>query len=106
MRGFTNSAMLQLGSVFVHRRRLQTEGVGVFMAYGPLGGFLLTWPLGGLSDRLDRRHVIIGAAVTAAVTNLMMVGVVPKQAPRWILYLCVAISVARLFRPTALSWLM
>jgi MFS family permease len=61
------------------------------MACGTLGGFLLTWPLGWLSDRLDRRFVIIGAAITATVTLLILVGVVPKQAPRWILYLCAAI---------------
>jgi len=35
--------------------------------------------------------VIIGAAITATVTLLILVGVVPKQAPRWILYLCAAI---------------
>jgi MFS family permease len=61
------------------------------MACGTLGGFLFTWPLGWLSDRLDRRLAIIGAAVTAAVTLLIIVGVVPRQAPIWILYLCVAI---------------
>ena len=89
--GVTTSAFFTLGPIFAQRRGLDTAGVAVFMACGTLGGFLLTWPLGWLSDRLDRRLVIIGAAVTAAVTLLIMVGVVPKQAPRWILYLCVAI---------------
>jgi len=89
--GVTTSAFFTLGPIFAQRRGLDTAGVAVFMACGTLGGFLLTWPLGWLSDRFDRRLVIIGAAVTAAVTLLIMVGVVPKQAPRWILYLCVAI---------------
>jgi MFS family permease len=89
--GVTTSAFFTLGPIFAQRRGLDTAGVAVFMACGTLGGFLLTWPLGWLSDRLDRRLVIIGAAATAAVTLLIMVGVVPKQAPRWILYLCVAI---------------
>jgi hypothetical protein len=31
------------------------------------------------------------AALTAAATLLIIVALVPKQAPRWILYLCVAI---------------
>jgi MFS family permease len=61
------------------------------MASGTLGGFLMAWPLGWLSDRLDRRLVIIGAAITAAVTLFAMVALVPNDAPRWILYLCVAL---------------
>jgi MFS family permease len=89
--GVTTSAFFTLGPIFAQRRGLDTAGVAVFMACGTLGGFLLTWPLGWLSDRLDRRLAIIGAAVTAAVTLLIIVGVVPKQAPPWILYLCVAI---------------
>ncbi len=89
--GVTTSAFFTLGPIFAQRRGLDTGGVAVFMACGTLGGFLLTWPLGWLSDRLDRRLVIIGAAVTAAVTLLVIVALVPKQAPGWILYLCVAI---------------
>jgi MFS family permease len=89
--GVTTSAFFTLGPIFAQRRGLDTAGVAVFMACGTLGGFLLTWPLGWLSDRLDRRLAIIGAAVTAAVILLIIVAVVPKQAPRWILYLCVAI---------------
>jgi MFS family permease len=61
------------------------------MASGTLGSFLMAWPLGWLSDRLDRRLVIIGAAVTAAVTLFMMMALVPNDAPHWILYLCVAL---------------
>ena len=89
--GVTTSAFFTLGPIFAQRRGLDMAGVAVFMACGTLGGFLLTWPLGWLSDRLDRRLAIIGAAIIASVTLLVMIGVVPKQAPRWILYLCVAI---------------
>jgi MFS family permease len=89
--GVTTSAFFTLGPIFAQRRGLDTAGVAVFMACGTLGGFLLTWPLGWLSDRLDRRLAIIGAALTAVVTLLLIVAVVPKHAPRWILYLCVAI---------------
>ena len=60
------------------------------MACGTLGGFLSAWPLGKLSDRVDRRLAIIGAAVTAAAT-LFMLMMVPKEALEWMLYLCVAI---------------
>ena len=89
--GVTTSSFFALGPIFAQQRGLNTGGVAVFMACGTLGGFLFTWPLGWLSDRLDRRLVVIGAAIVAAVTLLMIVAFVPDQASRWILYLCVAI---------------
>src|SRR6202035_3129005 len=89
--GVTTSAFFTLGPIFAQRRGLDTTGVAVFMASGTLGGFLLTYPLGLLSDRLDRRLVIIGAAAPAAVTLLVLVAVVPKHAPSWIVYVCVAL---------------
>src|SRR5262249_27378149 len=55
------------------------------------GPFLMAWPLGWLSDRLDRRVVIIGAAVTAAMTLFFMMALLPSDRPHWILYVCVAI---------------
>jgi MFS family permease len=89
--GVTTSAFFALGPIFAQGRGLDTAGVAIFMACGTLGGFLFTWPLGWLSDRLDRRLVIIGAAIIAAATLLTIVAAVPNDAPRWILYLCVAI---------------
>jgi len=91
MCGVTTSAFFTLGPIFAQRRGLDTGGVAAFMASGPLGGFLMAWPLGWLSDRLDRRLVIIGAAVTAAVTLVIMMALVPDEASRWILYLCAGI---------------
>src|SRR6516164_7914898 len=89
--GVATSAFFTLGPVFAQRRDLDTGGVAVFMASGTLGGFLMAWPLGWLSDRLDRRLVIIGAAVTATASLLTMMVLVPDEASRWILYLCAGI---------------
>jgi MFS family permease len=61
------------------------------MASGTLGGFLLAWPVGWLSDRFDRRRVIIGAAITASAMLLIMMALVPDEPSRWMLYLCAAI---------------
>jgi MFS family permease len=61
------------------------------MASGTLGAFLMAWPLGLLSDRLDRRLVVIGAAITAAATLFIMMVLIPNDAPRLTLYLCVAL---------------
>jgi MFS family permease len=89
--GVTTSAFFTLGPILAQRRGLDTGGIAVFMASGTLGGFLMAWPLGWLSDRLDRRLVIIGAAITAAVTLGVMIALVPGEATRWLLYLCAAI---------------
>src|SRR6516162_2810479 len=89
--GVATSAFFTLGPVFAQRLDLDTGGVAVFMASGTLGGFLMAWPLGWLSDRLDRRLVIIGAAVTATASLLTMMALVPGEATRWVLYLCAAI---------------
>jgi MFS family permease len=89
--GVATSAFFTLGPVFAQRRDLDTGGVAAFMASGTLGGFLMAWPLGWLSDRLDRRLVIIGAAVTATASLLTMMALVPDEASRWILYLCAGI---------------
>jgi MFS family permease len=89
--GVTTSAFFTLGPIFAQRRGLDTGGVATFMASGTLGGFLMAWPVGWLSDRFDRRFVIIGAALTATATLFTMMAFVPDEPSRWLLYLCVAI---------------
>jgi MFS family permease len=61
------------------------------MACGSLGGFAMTWPLGWLSDRMDRRLVIIGTTAMAAAILFGFVTLIPKGSPPWVLYVCVAI---------------
>lgn len=51
----------------------------------------MAWPLGWLSDRLDRRLVVIGASIIAATMLLGMVAIVPHGAYSSVLYLCVAL---------------
>jgi MFS family permease len=89
--GVTTSAFFTLGPIFAKRRGLDTGGVAAFMASGTLGGFLMAWPVGWLSDRFDRRRVIIGAALTATAALFTMMALVPDEPSRWMLYLCVAI---------------
>src|SRR5215472_13823070 len=89
--GATTGAFFALGPVFAQQRGLDTTGIATFMSSGTLGGFLLAWPLGWLSDRIDRRLVIIGASITAATMLLAMIAVVPRGAYAWVLYLCAAL---------------
>jgi MFS family permease len=89
--GATSSAFFSLGPLFAQQRGLDTGEIAIFMASGTLGGFLMAWPLGWLSDRLDRRLVIICAAAVAALGLIVMMAIVPQGAYAWKLYLCVAV---------------
>src|ERR1700739_45940 len=89
--GVTTSAFFALGPILAQRLGLDTRGVAVLMASGTLGGFLLAWPIGRLSDRFDRRFVIIAAALTATAALFTMIALVPDEPSRWILSLCAAI---------------
>jgi MFS family permease len=51
---------------------LGTTGIALLCASGALAAAVGTWPLGFLSDRLDRRVVMIGAAVCAAAAGLFL----------------------------------
>jgi MFS family permease len=87
----TNSAFFALGPVYAKQHGFDTGGIAVFMACATLGGFLLAWPLGWLSDRLDRRIVVIAAAIAAAASMLALITFLPTNASRLTLSLCVAL---------------
>jgi MFS family permease len=89
--GITTSSFFALAPVWATARGLDTGGVAILMACGTLGGFATTWPLGWFSDRMDRRHVIIGASAMAAVILLALVNVVASDVPLWLLCVYVAI---------------
>jgi MFS family permease len=50
-----------MGAVYARRVGLDLASVAVFMSTVILGGVALQWPLGRLSDRFDRRRVIVFA---------------------------------------------
>lgn len=66
--GLANSAFLGLGPIFAHTLGFEDRGVSLFIGLALAGAFCLQWPLGILSDKIDRRLIILG-------TNLMAIGV-------------------------------
>lgn len=89
--GITTSSFFALGPIWAQERGLDTTEIALFMTCGTLGGFLTTWPLGWLSDRMDRRHVIMGTAAMAASILLALIHFVPATVPTWLLFVYVAI---------------
>ncbi len=63
--GAAGSSVLALGAVYATRIGMEPALVGMFMAAAMLGGAVMQYPLGRLSDRIPRRRVILAMAVAA-----------------------------------------
>lgn len=61
-----------MGSVFAHDIGLEPNGIAIFMSATMLGTVVLQWPLGWLSDQVDRRQIIIWTAAGAAATSFAL----------------------------------
>lgn len=65
--GATAGTLFTLGPVYAARSGFDTAAVATFMASSILPAIVLQLPLGRLSDRVDRRTVLIAISVGAAV---------------------------------------
>jgi MFS family permease len=70
--GFTNGAFWTLAPVYVVDSGLGEAMVATFMAVTVAAGALGQWPLGRLSDRFDRRLVIVAACFGAALGGVVL----------------------------------
>ena len=70
--GLISSTIYSIGPVYARLSGLTTSGVATFMAVSILAGVLTQYPVGRLSDRMDRRTVIAGicALTTVIATSL------------------------------------
>ena len=66
-----------MGPVYAARAGYGEDWVALFMSAGILGGAVLQWPLGVLSDRGDRRKVLaIAASYIVIASAVSLVGLV------------------------------
>ncbi|WP_168709151.1 MFS transporter [Halomonas borealis] len=68
--GITNGSVFGMGAVFATGSGLAVDQVAAFMGAFVFGGALLQWPLGKLSDKADRRMVIVVVAALATALSL------------------------------------
>ena len=68
--GLINGAFWGMGAVFARMYGMQPREISEFMAIVILGGMITQWPLGKLSDHLDRRIVIIGIAFATVLASI------------------------------------
>lgn len=85
--GLANGAVWTLAPVYAISLGYSTIGVALFMSAFITGGMLIQLPLGRLSDRLDRRWIIVGTCVAAAIGGvaLALLGLRGAHLP-WLLY--------------------
>ncbi|MGH8300485.1 MAG: MFS transporter [Steroidobacteraceae bacterium] len=66
--GMVTSNVYSMGPVYAKLSGLDTSGVATFMGVSVLAAVVMQYPVGRLSDRLDRRTVIAGICILATVS--------------------------------------
>jgi len=79
----TNSAFRIIGPLYAGEVGFDVLQVALFMSAGILGGAIMPLPLGWLSDRYDRRWVMIGTTAGAAAAG-MFLSTLSAQTPQLI----------------------
>ena len=70
--GLTNSAFRLIGPIYAHDLGMDTAAVALFISAGIVGGAVLQYPLGWLSDRADRRWVLIASTTGAVLAGIYL----------------------------------
>lgn len=69
--GMAISMVFGMGAVYGKSIGMSSTQIGYFMTAPVIGAMLLQYPVGRLSDRFDRRKVILGVSSTAAIILLI-----------------------------------
>lgn len=70
--GMTNSAFRFVGPLYAQSIGLSLASVATFISLGVIGGAVLQYPLGILSDRYDRRRVLVGVTLGAVFASMFI----------------------------------
>ena len=68
--GLTNGSFWSLGPFYAQLSGTTTTGIALFMSTAVIAGAAGQWPLGHLSDKWDRRKVIVITSIGAAAAGL------------------------------------
>ena len=72
MVGLANASFWGVGAVYAQKLGYDNALIASFISIVIIGAALLQWPLGWLSDRIDRRRVMLGAAVFGIASTLSL----------------------------------
>lgn len=67
--GLANASFWGVGAVYAQRLGYDNATIAAFISVVIIGAALTQWPLGWLSDKIDRRRVMAGAAILGALSS-------------------------------------
>jgi len=71
--GLAHSVVFGYGAVYASSKQLSIFEISIFMVIITTFGALSQWPFGYLSDKIDRRIILIGVTLAAAGLSLLIV---------------------------------
>lgn len=83
--GMANGSFGTLAPVYGYEQGLDASGIALLFSIAAIAGAVAQIPFGRLSDRIDRRQVMIGLAAGAAVVGLLIVLINPGAG--WVMYI-------------------
>jgi MFS family permease len=89
--GLMNSAVLNLAPLYGAQIGLSPALAAGLLSAFQFGSLLMQWPMGWLSDRTDRRHVIIGGAVAVAIVSLAIALFESRLGHGWPLFVMIGL---------------
>ncbi|MEM8798772.1 MAG: MFS transporter [Pseudomonadota bacterium] len=79
--GLINASVFALGPVFIQKQGFHANEIALFMTAVILGGVAAQWPVGVLSDRIDRRFVIFLVALAGSIAGFALFDPVAMALP-------------------------
>jgi len=70
--GMLSGAFYALGAIYAGHLHLSVLQISLFMGVPIFGGLVLQWPIGKLSDRYDRRTVLLGVLIMCVVSSVVL----------------------------------
>lgn len=93
--GFLVGTFYVLGTIFCKKMGLSTAQTSMFMFFGVLGGMSAQLPVGRLSDKMDRRYVLLFSSIILCILSPVMYFLMSKGG--WYLGTCAFFLGASLF---------
>lgn len=84
--GISQGIMFTMGAVYAKQVGLSTAQIATFMSVMIAFGAVSQWPLGKLSDMLDRRWVIMGASAVATLACVLLLQMGPGTNQFFLMY--------------------
>ncbi len=86
--GMAHGVLIGMGAVYAEKAGLSVAQISVFMGLVFVGGVVLQWPVGRISDVFDRRWVITLVTFLAAATALAAIAVADVSRPGLLAIMC------------------